>query len=63
MVLDCQVNGSGDILSLARFLYELEKDPLALRIEDLEITARDDNGQQLTLSARFSGLKLNPNRK
>jgi len=42
--LDCEVDGSGDMQSLARFVYELEKDPLALKIEDLKINARDDNG-------------------
>ncbi len=57
--LDCEVDGSGDIQALARFVYELEKDPMALKVEDLKISARDDNGQKLALSVRFSGLRLN----
>jgi hypothetical protein len=61
--LECRVDGTGDMQSIARFLYELEKDPLALRIEDLEVTSRDERGQLLALGVRFSGLKLNPERK
>ena len=58
MTLECRADASGGIESLARFLYELEKDPLALKIEDIEITARDSAGQLLSLGVRFSGLLL-----
>ena len=56
--LECQVDATGDMESLTRFVYELERDPLALRVEDLELSARDDNGQQLSLGVRFTGLVL-----
>lgn len=56
--LECRADASGNIESIMRFLYELEKDPLALKIEDLEVTARDGQGQQLALGVRFSGLLL-----
>lgn len=58
MTLECRADASGSIESLTRFLYELEKDPLALKIEDIEITARDSAGQMLSLGVRFSGLLL-----
>ena len=46
--------------ALTRFLYEVEKDPLALRVESVEITSRDNDGQQLSLALQVSGLLLNP---
>ncbi len=58
MTLECRADAFGSIQSLARFLYELERDPLALKVEELEITARDTEGQQLSLGVRFSGLLL-----
>ena len=56
--IECRVDGLGNIESLQKFLYELEKDPLALKVEDLEITARDSEGQQLSAGVRLSGLLL-----
>jgi Tfp pilus assembly protein PilO len=56
--LECRVDATGDMESLTRFIYELERDPLALRVEDLEVSARDDNGQQLSLGVRFTALVL-----
>jgi Tfp pilus assembly protein PilO len=58
MTLECQADGYGDLSSVTRFLYELERDPLALRVENVDISARDTNGQQLTLGVRFTGLVL-----
>ncbi len=63
MTLECQYDGSGTIQTIARFLFELEKDPMALRIDEFKVNARDDNGQQLALNVRFSGLKLNLDQK
>jgi hypothetical protein len=56
--LECRVDATGDMESIARFVYELERDPLALRVEDLELAARDDGGQKLSLGVRFTGLVL-----
>ena len=56
--LECRVDATGDMESMARFVYELERDPLALRVEDLELSARDDGGQKLSLGVRFTGLVL-----
>ncbi|HEV8543314.1 MAG TPA: hypothetical protein VGR78_13045 [Verrucomicrobiae bacterium] len=58
MLLECRADGFGTIDTIARFLYEMEKDPLALRVESLEVTARDNNGQQLSLGLQVSGLLL-----
>jgi hypothetical protein len=56
--LECRANASGRIDALAHFIYELEKDPMALRIESMEITSRDESGQTLSLGLQVSGLVL-----
>ena len=57
--LECRVDASGSLPSIARFLYDLERDPLGLRVEVVEITSRDTRGEQLTLGLQVSGLLLN----
>lgn len=58
--LECRATTTGSQAALARFLYELETDPLAVRMETGEITARDDKGQQLTLNLWFTALQISP---
>jgi len=57
--LECRVDASGSLPALTRFLYDLEKDPLGIKVEIVEITARDTRGEQLTLGLQVSGLMLN----
>jgi Tfp pilus assembly protein PilO len=56
--LEIQVSTTGKLASVARFLYELEIDPQALKVEDVELTARDNAGQALTCDVRFTRLVL-----
>ena len=49
---------NGNIDTLSRFIYELEKEPLALKVESMDITTHDDKGQQLSLGLQISGLLL-----
>jgi hypothetical protein len=58
--LECRVDATGNLATLTRFLYELEKSPLALRVDSVELTSRDENGQRLTLGLIVSGLRLSP---
>src|SRR6266704_2345702 len=60
MTLECRVDAFGSLPTLTRFLYEVEKDPLAIKVETVEISARDNEGKQLTLALQVSGLLLNP---
>jgi hypothetical protein len=60
---DCRVDATGDISRLSRFLYRAEREPLALRMEGVELTARDKDGQQLALALQLNGLLLNPPQK
>ncbi|MCW5557240.1 MAG: hypothetical protein KIT22_05325 [Verrucomicrobiae bacterium] len=59
LLLECQVDASGSLSTISRFLYEIECDPLALKIDGLELTARDAAGSQLSLALQVSGLVLN----
>jgi Tfp pilus assembly protein PilO len=58
LTLNCRVEASGDLGTLSRFLYEIEKDPMALKLESVELGAHDNAGQQLTLGLQISGLVL-----
>src|SRR5579864_426215 len=57
---ECRVDASGDINRLSRFLYRAEREPLALKMEAVELSARDKDGQQLSLALQFNGLVLTP---
>lgn len=58
--LECRVDASGSVGTLARFLYNLEQDPMALKVESVELSARDKTGQQLSLGLQISGLVISP---
>jgi Tfp pilus assembly protein PilO len=58
MTLLCRVEASGSLERIRRFLYDLEKDPMALKLENLEISSRDTEGQQLSVGLQISGLVL-----
>lgn len=60
MTLECRADASGNLQAITRFLYNLEKDPMGFKLDEVEITARDNEGQQLTLGLTVSGLQLNP---
>jgi len=60
MTLECRADAFGSMQAVARFLYNVEKDPLALKVESVEITSRDNDGQQLSFALQVSGLLLNP---
>lgn len=59
MSLEWRADASGDIQTVSRFLYNLEKEPMGLRVETVEISARDNEGKQLSLGLQLSGLLLN----
>ena len=60
MTFECRIDAVGSMSTLTRFLYEVEKDPIALKVDSMDITARDNDGQQLALALQISGLLLNP---
>jgi hypothetical protein len=59
-LLECRIDATGTLATLSRFLHEVERSPLALRVESVELTSRDEQGQRLGLSLLVSGLRLAP---
>jgi hypothetical protein len=60
MTYQCRVEASGTLATLSRFLYDIEKDPMALKLDSVEIGAHDKEGQQLSLAVQINGLVLTP---
>ena len=60
MTYQARVETKGNLSALSRFLFELEKDPLALKLEAVELAARDKDGRELALGLQVSALVLNP---
>jgi hypothetical protein len=58
MTYECRVDAAGDLGKLSRFLYSAERDSMALKLELVELGARDKEGQQLSLGLQLSGLVL-----
>jgi hypothetical protein len=58
--IECRVDATGSLSALTRFLYEVEKSALALRVDSVELNARDDSGSRLSLGLLVSGLRLVP---
>jgi hypothetical protein len=58
--VECRADVTGDAQTILKFLYEMEKDPLGVRMESCELTSKDDNGRQLALGMDLSGLIINP---
>jgi Tfp pilus assembly protein PilO len=63
MTLDCRVETDGDLNSLSRFIYDIEKGPMPLRLDSVELSSHDPNGQQMTLGLEIDGLALLQNDK
>ena len=63
LTLECRVDALGNLAALTRFLYNLERDALALKVDAVDITSRDNNGTQLALGLLVSGLVLTPKEK
>ena len=59
MTYECRVDATGDLGKLSRFLYSVERDPMALKLELVELGARDKEGQVISLGMQLSGLVLN----
>ena len=51
---------TGSLEPIFNFLYAVESSPLGLKVDSIELSARDDYGRQLALGLTVSGLILNP---
>jgi Tfp pilus assembly protein PilO len=57
-VMECRADVTGNSQTIGKFLDKLQADPLGIRLQSLELTSRDDNGQQLSLGLELNGLLL-----
>lgn len=57
-VLECRVDAAGTLPVLAKFLYSIESSPIAVKMESVELTARDNNGDQIALGLLISAVRL-----
>ncbi len=55
---ECRTDASGNMRSLLSFLWAVESDPLGLQLEDIEISAKDNEGQEMALGLTLSALVL-----
>ena len=58
MTFNCRVEASGNMGTLSQFLYNVERGPMALKLDSAEVSAHDATGQQLVLTLQISGLAL-----
>ncbi|NBQ25662.1 MAG: hypothetical protein EBU26_15645 [Verrucomicrobia bacterium] len=58
LLLECRANGYGDLSEIIQFVHALESDDLALQVNLLELTQRDDKGSSIGMNLNFSGLLL-----
>ena len=57
---ECRIDAASDLPRLSQFLYKVEREPMALKLEAVELASRDKEGQQLSLGLQISALVLNP---
>ena len=58
--LECRADATGSLAAITRFLHAMEMDPLAVKAESVEWTAKNSDGSQLSLVLTVSGLQLSP---
>jgi Tfp pilus assembly protein PilO len=58
MTLSCRLETGGDLNALSKFIYDIEKGPMPLRLDTVELSSHDNNGQQMTLGLDINGLAL-----
>jgi Tfp pilus assembly protein PilO len=63
MTLGCRVEASGDLSALSTFIYNIEKGPTMVRLDEVELSSHDNSGQQMTLGLEINGLALLQNDK
>jgi hypothetical protein len=55
---EIRANAVAALPAVTRFLYEVQTDPLAVQLEECELTAHDEKGEQVNMRVRLSGLQL-----
>ena len=58
MTYNCHVQASGSLGALSQFVYQIEKGPMPLKLNSVELTSKDEYGRTLQLDLQISGLAL-----
>jgi len=58
MTLECRADIGGTLTEVSRFLYEIERDPMGVKVDNATLATRDTDGAQITLTLQVSGLQL-----
>lgn len=56
--LELRLTADGSLEQVARFLYNLESDPIPARLEDAGVSSQNERGSRLDLNVTFSGLVI-----
>jgi hypothetical protein len=59
MTFECNVDATGPLPTITRFLYEVERDSLPIRVENVELATRETDASLISVSMQISGLFLN----
>jgi hypothetical protein len=63
MTLNCRVETAGDLGALSKLIYAIEKGPLEVRLDSVELSSHDNAAQQMTLGLELNALALLQNDK
>jgi hypothetical protein len=55
---ECRADASGYMRSILNLLWAVENDPMGVQLEDVEISAKDNNGQEMAMGLTLSMLVL-----
>ena len=61
--LECRADVAGNLSAISRFLFQIERDPMGVKVDSMELTAHDNEGSQMALVIQVSGLSLNPQKQ
>ena len=60
LALHCHVEATGSLDTLSQFIYDIERGPMALKLDSVELRGSDNTGRQLALTLEVNGLALLP---
>jgi hypothetical protein len=58
MTLECRADIGGSLAEVTRFLFEIENDPMGVKVDSASMVTRDTDGAQITLGLQVSALQL-----
>jgi Tfp pilus assembly protein PilO len=58
--LECRADVAGSLAAITKFLFQIERDPMGVKVDSMELQSRDAEGSQLALVIQVSGLVMNP---